>query len=132
VERRAAQVDLPCGARAGDLERAVELVWDPERAHEVAAGPAVNDRQLDALDAGDPVHDLVHGPVAADHDEELGALRRGLAGELRQLALFFREERVALEPLLGSESRDLGPSLSGRAVVGRRVDEEDGFANGRR
>ena len=59
---------------AGDLERAVELVRDPERADEVAAGAAVDDRELDALDARDPVHDLVHRPVAADGDEELAPL----------------------------------------------------------
>jgi hypothetical protein len=41
------------------------------------------------------------------------------------------DERIAAQAALGREARDLGPALSGRAVVGRRVDEEGGFANER-
>jgi hypothetical protein len=104
-------------------------VRDPERADEVAAGAAVDDRQLDGFDPGDPVHDLVHRPVAADGDDQLRASFRSLPREPRELALLLGQVRISLEPSLRRLSRDLGPALPGRAVVGRRVDEEDGFAN---
>jgi hypothetical protein len=104
-------------------------VRDPERAHEVAAGSAVEDRQLDAVDACDPVHDLVHRPVAADGDEQLRAPVSRLPRELGELALLLGQVRVSLEPSLRRLSRDLGPAFSRRAVVGRRVDEEDRLAN---
>jgi hypothetical protein len=42
------------------------------------------------------------------------------------------EERVALKPEGGRAVRELGPVPSSGAVLGRRVDEEDGAANGSR
>ena len=101
-----------------------ETMRDAERAHEVAAGAAVDDRELDAVDACDAVHDLVHGPVAADCDEQARAPRPQLSGEVREVLGPLREERVAGQAPIGGEPRDLGPALPGGAVVGGRVDEE--------
>ena len=44
---------------------------------------------------GDPVHDLVQRPVAADRDDERRAARRPPARELDQVARPLREERLA-------------------------------------
>ena len=44
----------------------VEPVWDCVGADEIAAGASGEDRELDVCPAGDPVHDLVDGSVAAD------------------------------------------------------------------
>jgi hypothetical protein len=41
------------------------------------------------------------------------------------------DERIAAQAAFGRKVRDLGPPLSRRAVIGRRVDEEGGFANER-
>ena len=56
-----------------------------ERAGEVPAGAARDHRDLDALALRDAVHDLVHGAVAADDDEQLCALVRCPPRELGQL-----------------------------------------------
>ena len=102
---------------------------DAERAHEVAAGAAVDDRKLDALEARDAVDDLVHGSVPADGDEQARASRRSLTGEVDEVPGPLGDEGIAAQAALGREPRDLRPALPGRAVVGRRVDEEGGLAN---
>ena len=132
VEGRPPEVDLARRPVAGDLERSFELVRDPERADEVAAGSAVDDCELDAVDSGDPVHDLVHRSVAANRDQELRASRRGLPREVGEVTLLLGEVCVSLEPALGRDPRHLRPAFPGGAVVGRRVDQEDRVANGRR
>jgi hypothetical protein len=73
----------------------------------------------------------VQGPVAADDDEQLGAVLDRAASQLGQVAGRLGEERVAGEPLRGGDVRDLRPALSRRPVGRRRVDEEDGLANER-
>jgi hypothetical protein len=90
----------------------------------------VDDRELDPVDAGDPVHDLVHGSVAADGDQETRACRGGLVSELRKVLRTLRDERVAGQAPVGREPGDLGPALAGRPVVRGRVDEEGDLANG--
>jgi hypothetical protein len=107
-------------------------VRDSEGPDEIAAGSAVDDCKLDAADSGDPVHDLVHRSVAADRNQELRASRRGLPRELGEVTLLLGEVCVPLEPALGRDARHLRPSFPGGAVVGRRVDEEDRVANGRK
>jgi len=104
-------------------------VRDPERADEVAAGAAVHDRELYALDPGDSVHDLVHGPVPAHCDQQASSFRRGLMRELREVLGPLRQERVADQAAFAGEPGDLRPALAGRPVVRGRVDQEDGRAN---
>jgi len=72
------------------------------------------------------VHDLVQRPVAADRDDESRAVAGRLLGQLRQVPGPFREERLALEPEVRRAVRERRPALARGAVVGRRVDEEDG------
>jgi hypothetical protein len=74
----------------------------------------------------------VHGAVAADDDELLGAARSGLARELRELAGPLGDERAAMEAGGCGSALDRRPPTSGRAGRRRRVDEEDCAANGRR
>ena len=80
--------------------------------------------------AGDPVRDLVHGPVAADHDEQLRAAVRRLARERAELARRARRRACRpSSPRCAARCAISGQRLPGRAVVRRRVDEEDGVAN---
>ena len=73
-----------------------DLARDPVGADEVPARAARDHRHLGLIvEIGDPVHDLVHGAVPADDDEQLRAAVGRLAGELAELARAFREERVA-------------------------------------
>ena len=74
----------------------------------------------------EPIDYLVQRPVAADGDDELSALARGLLGELDQVTGTLGEERRALEPELGCAVGELRPALARAAVAGCRVDEEDG------
>ena len=73
------------------------------------------------------VHDLVQRPVAADRDDE----RRAAVDRARARARSGgpgRSEK-SVSPLQAERARavrELGPALARRAVVGRRVDEEDG------
>lgn len=90
---------------------------DAVRANEVAAGPARNDRDLDAGPRCDSVDDLVDGAVPPDGDEQLGAVFRRLPCELRQLAGPLGEERVAGEPGGRCAICNLRPASAGRAVV---------------
>jgi hypothetical protein len=92
----------------------------------------MDDRELDTIEARHAVDDLVHGSVPADGDEEACAFRGSLPGKVDEVARPLGEEGVAAQAAFGREPCDLGPALPGRAVVGRRVDEEDGLANGRR
>jgi hypothetical protein len=95
------------------------------RAHEVHAGADRDRRQLGRAAAADePVRDLVQRPVAADRDDELRALARGLLGERDQVLRPLGEQRLALEPQVRGPVRERRPALPGDAVVGRRVDEE--------
>jgi hypothetical protein len=92
----------------------------------------MDDREYHTFDPRDPVHDLVHGPVSADGDEETGASGCGCAGELREVLRAFGEERVAYQAAVGREAGDLRPAPSGRAAVRGGIDEEGRAANGRR
>jgi hypothetical protein len=89
----------------------------------------VDDCELDALETRDAVDDLVDGSVPADGDEQARASRRSLAGEVDEVPGPLGDEGIAAQAASGREPRDLGPAPSGCAVVGRRVDEEGGFAN---
>ena len=104
-------------------------MWNVEGADEVASGASVHDRQLDVLDACDPVHDLVHGAVPADRDDQARASRCGLVRELREVLRPLGEERVAGQAAVGGEPCDLRPALPGLAPVGGRVDEEGDSVN---
>jgi hypothetical protein len=104
-------------------------VRDAERADEVAAGAAVDDRELDVVDSRDAVHDLVHRAVAADGHDQACATRHGVVRELGQVLGSLREERISGQPAVGCAARDLGPALAGRASVRGWVDEERGLAN---
>jgi len=79
---RAAEVDRARLARERDLDGAVDLPRQPERAGEVPAGSARDHRDLDAVAFRDPVHDLVHRSVASDDDQQLSAF---VGGATRQL-----------------------------------------------
>ncbi len=68
------------------VDRPVRVVRNAERAGEVPARAAGDHGDLDAFALRDPVHDLVHGTVAADDDEPLCALVRCLPCELGQLS----------------------------------------------
>jgi hypothetical protein len=70
----------------------------------------------------------VDGPVAADHDEQAGAVVCGLTSEVAELALPLGEDRLAVEPRRLSGPSDLGPALPRLPVRRRRVDEEDRLA----
>ena len=76
AEVDAAEVDRARLAGQRHVDRAVELVRDPVGADEVPARAARDDRDLDALEPGDPVRDLVHRAVAADDDEQRRAAER--------------------------------------------------------
>jgi hypothetical protein len=82
---RAAEVDLPRGGSGCDVERAFDLVRDAERADEVSARAAVHDRELDVIDARNPVHDLVHGAVPAHGDDQARASGRRVVCQLSQV-----------------------------------------------
>jgi hypothetical protein len=99
------------------------------RAHEVPARAARDHCQLDVVAAGDALDDLVDGPVAADRDDQPRSAFGGLSRELAELTLPLGDERIARQPERGCAVRQLGPATAGRAVVGGRVDEEDGVAN---
>ena len=86
-------------ALEGDAHSVVERGRDPVGAAEVLAGARRQDGDLRAR-AGDPVHDLVQRPVAADDDEQV-VRRRGLARELDQVPAALGEDDVAGEPELG-------------------------------
>jgi hypothetical protein len=75
-----------------------------------------------------PVHHLVEGSVAADRDEERGAVACRPFSELDQVAGPVGEERLALEPELGGPMRELRPALARRAVARRGIDEENGWS----
>ena len=90
---------------------------DDVGANEVAAGPAWNDRELDARPPCDSIDDLVDRAVPADDDEQLGAVFGRLPGELGQLAGPLGEERVAGQPRGRRAVRDFRPASAGRAVV---------------
>ncbi|MDQ5821558.1 MAG: hypothetical protein M3540_08965, partial [Actinomycetota bacterium] len=83
---------------------------------------------LDAIDPGDPIRDLVDGAVSTHDDEQLRAVPRGLGGELRQLAGPLGEEGVAREPVGCGSARDLGPAPARRPVGRRGIDEKDGVS----
>jgi hypothetical protein len=57
----------------------VGLPRESEGAREVPAGPTWDHRDLDAVSTRDPVHDLVHGSVTTDDDQQLGAFVDGAA-----------------------------------------------------
>ena len=126
---RAAEVDLARRRPPRNVEGALELVRDVERADEVAAGAAVDDRELDVVDSRDAVHDLVHRAVAADGHDQACATRRGVVREFGQVLRSFGEERISGQPAVGCAACDLGPALPGRASVRGWVDEERGLAN---
>jgi hypothetical protein len=97
------------------------------RADEVHPGAEWDRRELGGrARAHQPVHHLVEGAVAADRDDERGAVAGRPLGQLDQVAGPVGEERLALEPELGGAMRELGPALAGRAVARRGIDEEDG------
>ena len=129
AEGRPAEIDLARVTVAGDVERLLEAVRNVERAHEVAAGAAMDDRELDAFEARDAVDDLVHGSVTTDRDKQASASRGGLLGEVDEVARALGKKCVAGHAPFGCRPRDLRPALAGGAVVGRRVDQEDGLAN---
>jgi hypothetical protein len=71
----------------------------------------------------------VHGPVPADHDEEVG-VRGSLARELGQVAPVLRKQRIAAQPERRGLVSELRPPSSRGAVFGGRVDEKDRLLNG--
>ena len=96
------------------------------RAAEVLARPAGEHRDL-GVRPRDRVDDLVHGAVAADHDEErVPRVARGLPEMPREL----RQHLLAVEAELGRPLPQLRPALTGRAVARRRIDEEEDPALG--
>ena len=127
-------IDLADCSLSRDVDGAVEVAWDVERAHEVPARAARDDGELDVAGADHAVDDLVHGPVAADDDQQRGALVDRFRGQCSELARPVRDERIAVEPACGRAMCDLGPPLPGRTAGGGRVDEEDRApaASGRR
>jgi hypothetical protein len=74
----------------------------------------------------------VDGSVAPDRNQERRALGDRTARQFGKVAGSLREQRLAAQAALGCEVGDLRPALARRAIAGRRVDEEDGLANGRR
>jgi hypothetical protein len=75
----------------------------------------------------------VHGAVAADDDQLLGAAFRRLDRELGEVARPLGDERAAVEAGGGGSTLDRRPATSRRAGRRRRVDEEDDRAvNARR
>ena len=122
----AAGVDRARRAVERDPDRVVELRRDAVGAAEVHAGAERDRREVDVA-AGDAVHDLVQRPVAADRDDERRAAVDRLPRELDQVARPLGEERLAAQAEPRGAVRELGPALARRAVVGRRVDEEDGL-----
>jgi hypothetical protein len=96
-------------------------------ADEVPARAPWNDGELDIFPAGDSVDDLVDGSVAAEDDEQLGALVGGLPREVSELARALGEDRLAANAGRVRGAGELGPAPSGLAVRGRGVDEKDGL-----
>ena len=78
-----------------------------------------------AVAARDPVGDLVDGAVAADDDEQLAP--SSAASRASSARWPGRSEKSASpsSPGVAAAVGELRPALAGRAVVGRRVDEED-------
>jgi hypothetical protein len=70
----------------------------------------------------------VDGPVAADDDEQAGAVIGRLPREIAELARPIREDRLSAEPRSVGGPRELGPPLPRLPVRRRRVDEEDRLA----
>ena len=78
------------------------------------------------------VHDLVHGAVAADRDDELLAGRQRLAGQLRGVPADSLSALDDVEAVAARRRRDLRPLAAGAAAVGGGIDHEDGAPSGHR
>ena len=122
----AAEVERARLPRERDRGGGGGLLRDPELAHEVDAGAAREDGEIDVGPPGDPLHRLVDRAVAADDDEQRGAAVRRVARQLGQVPAPLREERVAGQPRLGELVRQLGPAPTRRPVVRGRIDQKDG------
>jgi hypothetical protein len=120
------EVDRTRLALEHDAYGVVEAARDPVGAAEVLAGAARQYRDL-GLRTRNPVDDLVHRAVAADHDQERA--RRALR-LLREMAPEFREHLVAAQAELGGPLPELRPAPPGRAVAGGRVDEKKDLPRG--
>jgi hypothetical protein len=70
----APQVDRSRSPGERDADGIVEAAGQPERAREIPARATGDHGQLDLLALCDAVHDLVHGAIAADDDQELGSI----------------------------------------------------------
>ncbi len=73
------------------------------------------------------VGDLVHRPVAADADDELGAVLDGLAGDVGGVLGLFRELVLELPDEVPQALADLAPALARPAPVRFRVDDDLGL-----
>ena len=91
-----AEVERARLALLRDAERVGEPLRDPVcgRSHGPCPG---DDGELDALPAGDAVHDLVDGSVAAECHEQLGALVGRLPREVSELARALGEDRLTAQ-----------------------------------
>ncbi len=125
AEARAPEVDLARAAVQRHVDGGLDLSRDVVGADEVPACAARDHRDLDSLEAGDSVRDLVHRAVAADDDEELGAVPRGLRRERAELPRLLREERVPCEPVRCRLARHLWPAAACRSVRRRGIDQKN-------
>ena len=115
-----------------DLEGALEPGRDIQAPDEVAARSGRDDAQR-GLGIDDPavlveaVGDLVHRAVAADADDELGAVLDGLAGDVGGVLGFFRELELELADEVLQALADLGPALARPAPVRLGIDDDLGL-----
>ncbi len=127
------QVDRAHVLREHRRDGVLQPARDPVRADEVPPGAVGKHSEVEPLEVGDAVHDLVDGAVASDDDEQCRAALHGFPRERGEVPLLLGEERVAVEPERRAAVRDLRPAAAGAASGGGGVDEEDRpAANGRR
>jgi hypothetical protein len=101
---------------------------------EVHAGSEGDHGQLGAFavrEGEQSVRDLVQRSVAADGDDLLGAVGRGLRDQFGEVPGLLGEERRAVEAQLRGAVGQLRPAPTRRPVVRRRVDEEDALSDRR-
>ena len=125
----AAEVDPPRPPVAGDGDRLLELARDAVGADEVPAGAARDHGELDASSAGEAVDDLVHRAVAADATISFAPRSAASRASRPSWPGPVGEQRVAGQAERRGLVRELGPAPPGGAVLGGRVDEEDGLCS---
>ncbi len=119
-------IDQPGPAVQEEIESARRVAVETEVAAEAVAGAARHEAERRGR-GGEDVGDLVHGPVAADGDNQLAAVAERLPGEFRGVPGPVGQHDAG--PVAGGEEADGREALGGAA--GAEVDDESRFQRGK-